>query len=234
MDSHGRAMGDLTDGMNREAVIRAYRRYAGVYDLLFGPIMHPGRRRIVSTLDLNPGDSVLEVGVGTGLSLPLYPPFVKVTGIDISCEMLDRARQRVSREGLAHVEAIQEMDAQAMSYPDARFDKVVAMYVVSVVPDPSQLVTEMRRVCKPNGEILIVNHFRSRNRVLSGFERMLAPLSRLAGFRPDVALGPFLADTGLEVIDIRSTNLFGYWKIIRCRNRLSQTSAETLPLTGSD
>jgi phosphatidylethanolamine/phosphatidyl-N-methylethanolamine N-methyltransferase len=214
-------------------VIRAYRRYAGIYDLLFGPIMHPGRRRIVRALDLRPGNAVLEVGVGTGLSLPLYPSFVRVTGIDISREMLDRAHRRVARERLSHVEAIQEMDAQAMNFPDARFDKVVAMYVVSVVPDPRRLVEEMRRVCKPDGEILIVNHFRSRNWLLAAFETMLAPLSRLAGFRPDVALGPFLADTGLEVIEIRSTNLFGYWKVIRCRNRMAQPTAEALPLTGS-
>jgi phosphatidylethanolamine/phosphatidyl-N-methylethanolamine N-methyltransferase len=148
--------------------------------------------------------------------------------------MLDRARQRVTREKLSHVEAIHEMDAQAMNFPEGRFDKVVAMYVVSVVPDPHRLVAEMRRVCKPDGEILIVNHFRSRNPLLAAFESMLAPFSRLAGFRPDVELGPFLADTGLEVIEIRSTNLFGYWKVIRCRNRMAQPTAEALPPTGSD
>jgi len=131
------------------------------------------------------------------------------------------------------VEAIQEMDAQAMSFPDARFDKVVAMYVVSVVPDPRRLVAEMRRVCKPGGEILIVNHFRSRNPMMAALETALAPLSRLAGFRPDLALAPLLAETGLEVIEIRSTNLFGYWKVVRCRNRPALPTPEALPLAGS-
>lgn len=204
--------------MSLDAVISAYRRYAGIYDVVFGPIMHPGRKRIVDALQCRPGDHILEVGVGTGLSLPLYSSGVRVTGIDVSREMLVVARRRVAREPLPHVEAILEMDAQAMSFPDARFDKVVAMYVVSVVPDPKKMVAEMRRVCKPGGEILIVNHFRSRNPVLGTMESLLAPFSRLAGFRPNLDMDEFLADTGLLVEEIRSTNLFGYWKILRCRN----------------
>lgn len=220
MESGGPSAHGVEGTMSREAVLRAYRRYAGVYDLLFGPIMHPGRRRIVQALDLSPGDKVLEVGVGTGLSLPLYPGHVRVTGIDISREMLTRARRRVARLELSQVNAILEMDAQAMLFADAYFDKVVAMYVVSVVPDPRRLIFEMRRVCKPEGEIVLVNHFRSEGALLAAVETMLAPFSRLAGFRPDLALESLLADTGLEVIDIRSTNLFGYWKVIRCRNRV--------------
>lgn len=204
--------------MSLDAVISAYRRYAGIYDVVFGPIMHPGRKRIVDALQCNPGDHILEVGVGTGLSLPLYSSSVHVTGIDVSREMLEVARRRVIREPLPHVEAILEMDAQAMSFPDARFDKIVAMYVVSVVPDPKKMIAEMRRVCKPRGEILIVNHFRSRNPVLGAMEGLLAPFSRLAGFRPNLDMDEFLADTGLAVEEIRSTNLFGYWKILRCRN----------------
>lgn len=225
MDSRDPTVEEVQGGMSRESVIRAYRRYASFYDLLFGPIMHPGRRRIVRALDLRPNDAVLEVGVGTGLSLPLYPAHVRVTGIDISREMLARARQRVVRQGLDHVGSILEMDAQAMNFPDRHFDKVVAMYVVSVVPDPQRLLAEMRRVCKPDGEIVIVNHFRSRNGVLAAMETALAPISRLAGFRTDLGLAPLLAETGLDVIEIRSTNLFGYWKIIRCRNRLAAASA---------
>lgn len=204
--------------MSLDSVISAYRRYAGIYDVLFGPIMHPGRKRIVDALSCRPGDDILEVGVGTGLSLPLYSRGVRVTGIDVSREMLDIARRRVARELLPQVEAILEMDAQAMSFPDARFDKVVAMYVVSVVPDPKKLVAEMRRVCKPGGDIVIVNHFSSRNPVLGRMETLLAPCSRLAGFRPNLDMSEFLANTGLHVDEIRGTNLFGYWKILRCRN----------------
>jgi phosphatidylethanolamine/phosphatidyl-N-methylethanolamine N-methyltransferase len=183
----------------------------------------------VRALNLQPGDAVLEVGVGTGLSLPLYPSFVRVTGIDVSREMLDRSRQRVVRQELSQVSATLEMDAQAMSFADSHFDKVVAMYVVSVVPDPLRLLAEMRRVCKPGGDILIVNHFRSPNPLLGGMESMLAPLSRLAGFRPDLELEPLLAAAGLEVVEIRSTNLFGYWKMIRCRNRVTAAAVTPLP-----
>lgn len=204
--------------MSLESVISAYRRYARVYDLLFGPIMHPGRRRIVRTLHCRPGDSILEVGIGTGLSLPLYPRDIRVTGIDISPEMLERARRRVERKGLGQVEEIVEMDAQSMSFPDDRFDKVVAMYVVSVAPDPAQLMSEIRRVCKAGGEIVIVNHFRSRNPLLSFLETLLAPLSRLAGFRPNLGLYDFLSTAQLQVVEIRKTNLFGYWTLLRCRN----------------
>jgi phosphatidylethanolamine/phosphatidyl-N-methylethanolamine N-methyltransferase len=210
--------------LDLDAVLNAYRRYAGVYDVLFGPVMEPGRRKVVRALDCRPGDRILEVGVGTGLSLPLYPQDVNVVGIDVSRPMLERARRRVARQRLRQVEAVQEMDAQAMEFGEASFDKVVAMYVVSVVPDPRRAVEEMRRVCKPGGEIFIVNHFRSAHPMLRLGEGMLAPLSKLAGFRPDLDLHRFLSDTGLTVLDIGSTNLFGYWKVIRCRNGAASAS----------
>ncbi len=210
--------------VNTEAILNAYRRYAGIYDVLFGPIFHPGRELIVRTLDLQPGDNVLEVGVGTGLSLPLYPPEVRVIGIDISREMLEKARRRITRTGL-HTVSVQEMDAEAMTFPESSFDRVVAMYVVSVVPDPVALVREMRRVCKPGGDIFIANHFLSHNRVLSAVEGMLKPISRLAGFRPDLDLDQFLEETGLEVVGTHNVNLFGYWKMLHCRNTVKSADA---------
>jgi phosphatidylethanolamine/phosphatidyl-N-methylethanolamine N-methyltransferase len=208
--------------VNIEAIKSAYRRYARVYDALFGPIFHPGRKLIVESLSLKPGDKVLEVGVGTGLSLPLYPAYVKVTGIDVSREMLSRARQRVSRFGLTQVDGILEMDGEDMQFADNSFDKVVAMYVVSVVPDPRRLVEEMRRVCKPGGDIFIVNHFRSQHPIIGVSEALLSPLSRLAGFRTDMALYRFLKEAQLDVVETRNTNLFGYWKVLRYRNPLEK------------
>lgn len=204
--------------MNLDAVKSAYRRYARVYDVLFGPVFHPGRRFVVESLNCRPGDSVLEVGVGTGLSLPLYPEYVKVTGIDVSAEMLAKARERVAKLDLAQVGDVLEMDAEDMRFADGSFDKVVAMYVVSVVPNPHQLVREMRRVCKPGGDIFIVNHFRSDNPLLSTPERLLAPLSKFAGFRPDMDLKAFVESAELEVCEVYNANLFGYWKVLRCRN----------------
>jgi phosphatidylethanolamine/phosphatidyl-N-methylethanolamine N-methyltransferase len=205
--------------MNLESIKKAYGRYARYYDTLFGAIMHPGRMAIMHAIDCMPGQRVLEVGVGTGLSLPHYPTTVKVTGIDISTEMLAKARHRVALEGLMQIEALIEMDAEYMQFPDNAFDKVVAMYVASVVPDPVRFVDEMRRVCKPDGEIFIVNHFRSKNPLMKTVECMLAPLSKLAGFRPDLDLDRFREDTGLDVVEMRSANLFGYWKVLRCRKQ---------------
>ncbi len=204
--------------MNIDAVKAAYRRYARIYDILFGPIFHPGRKVIVEALECQPGERILEVGVGTGLSLPLYPDHVRVTGIDISTEMLEKARQRVEQDGLSQVEEVLEMDAEQMQFADASFDKVVAMYVVSVVPDLAQLVREMRRVCKPDGEIFIANHFHSSNPVMKSVEKLLSPLSKLAGFHPDIDLDDFIRETGLDVVEMRNVNLFGYWKVLRCRN----------------
>lgn len=214
--------------MELEAIRAAYRRYARIYDAVFGPILHPGRKQIIEALNCRPGDAILEVGVGTGLSLPLYPAKVKVTGIDISTEMLAKARERVKEAGLSQVEAVLEMDAEDLRFADSSFDKVVAMYVVSVVSDPSRMVEEMRRVCKPGGEIFIVNHFRARNPIIRVLEGLLSPLAKLVGFHPDLDLDDLLQKTRLDVVDIKSANLFGYWKVLRCRStRRRPLSIET-------
>lgn len=201
--------------MQIEAVKAAYRRYAAVYDALFGPVLQPGRKAVLGALQCRPGDRVLEVGVGTGLSLPLYPPQVRVTGVDLSREMLDKARARVQRRGLANVEGLHEMDALAMDFPDASFDKVVAMYVVSVVQEPARLLRELHRVCKPDGEIFIVNHVRSSNPVVGALEKSLARFSDQLGFHPDFELHS-LVNGSARVEHISNINFF--WKVMRVRN----------------
>lgn len=189
--------------------------------------MEPGRKRVVRSLNCQSGERVLEVGVGTGLSLPLYPNEVEVTGIDVSSEMLEKARERVKRHDLENVADLLEMDAENMSFPDSSFDTVVAMYVVPVVPDPFRLVSEMRRVCKPGGEIAIVNHFQSKVPLISFFEKLLSPFSGAAGFRPDMDLDDFIEKSRLNVIERTGTNLFGYWTLLRCQN--DSDNAEVLP-----
>jgi phosphatidylethanolamine/phosphatidyl-N-methylethanolamine N-methyltransferase len=200
--------------MQIEAVKAAYRRYASVYDTLFGPVLQPGRKAVLEALECRPGDRVLEVGVGTGLSLPLYPPFVRVTGVDLSREMLEKARTRVERRALSNVEGLHEMDAQAMDFPDGSFDKIVAMYVVSVVQEPARLLAELHRVCKPNGEIFLVNHVRSSNPILGAVERGLARFSDQIGFHPDFDLHS-LVNGSARVEHI--SNVF-LWKVMRVRN----------------
>ena len=201
--------------MQIEAVKAAYRRYAGVYDAVFGPVLQPGRRAVLEALGLRAGDRVLEVGVGTGLSLPLYPRGVRVTGIDVSREMLDKARGRVARRGLGNVEALLEMDAEAMTLPDASFDKVVAMYVVSVVENPARLLQELHRVCKPDGEIFLVNHVRSDNPIIGAVKKGLARFSDKLGFHPDFQLSEIL-DPSHEISEVSRINFF--WKVMRVRN----------------
>ncbi len=215
--------------MDINAIQKVYGRYAHLYDLYFGAIFSPGRRAVVERMNIQPGDRVLEVGVGTGLSLPLYPTDAHVVGIDVCREMLERARERADRAELPHVKALEVMDAEAMRFPDASFDKVVAMYVASVVPNPGRLIEEMRRVCKPDGELFIVNHFHHTNPIVGSIERLIAPLSRLFGWHPDFSMERFIAETGLEVTEQAQVNLFGYWTLLRASPRRHDAAAMMSP-----
>jgi phosphatidylethanolamine/phosphatidyl-N-methylethanolamine N-methyltransferase len=206
------------------AVQRVYRRYAPAYDFYFGVMFQPGREEIVARMDCRPGDRILEVGVGTGLSLSLYPPHVEVTGIDLSREMLVRARARRRRQRLYQVAALRLMDAEQMQFADNSFDKVVAMYVVSVTPHPERMTAEMSRVCKPGGQLFIVNHFQHPNSLVSGIERLVSPFSRVMGFRPDYSLEHFIRETRLDVEMRIPVNALGYWTMLRCRNNKEATA----------
>lgn len=211
--------------MDLQAVERVYRRYAPGYDFYFGAVLQPGRRAVVEAMRCRAGERILEVGVGTGLSLPLYPSSVRVVGIDVSPHMLARARAQTLSRGLDHVE-LRRMDAERMTFNDDSFDKVVAMYVVSVAPNPKRLLDEMRRVCRDKGELYIVNHFRHANPVVGMFERMVAPFSSLVGFHPDFSLEDFVARTDLDVEEKMPVNLLGYWTLLRSRN-LKQRSSKS-------
>ena len=204
--------------MDLQDTIRTYRLFSGSYDFLFGPVFHPGRKDAVRIANAQAGQRILEVGVGTGLSLPYFRADSEVTGIDVSAEMLEKARRRVARRNLANVKALMEMDAEKMSFPDNSFDAVLALYVASVVPDPARFAAEMRRVCIPGGTIVLVNHFTSDNWALRFMERRLAHLARHIGFHADFPLDAFLRDSALKVREIRPSNLFGYWRLLRCFN----------------
>jgi phosphatidylethanolamine/phosphatidyl-N-methylethanolamine N-methyltransferase len=204
--------------MELEQTLKTYRLFAGPYDLVFGPVFHPGRKEAVRIANASPGQRILEVGVGTGLSLPFFRSDASVTGIDVSAEMLAKARARVERQKLRQVKALLEMDAEKLDFSDNSFDAVLALYVASVVPNPARFAAEMRRVCRPGGTIVIVNHFMSDNFVMRQVETWLAPLAGKIGFHADFSLDNFLSAGTLAVREIRPSNLFGYWKLLRCVN----------------
>jgi phosphatidylethanolamine/phosphatidyl-N-methylethanolamine N-methyltransferase len=192
-----------------------YEKLAKVYDLVFGPTLHPGRLTALERMGIRPDDRILEVGVGTGINTSMYPRNCHVTGVDLSRSMLEKARERVAREGLDNVRLL-EMDAQNLTFADDSFDIVYAPYLVSVVPDPVQVAREMRRVCKPGGKIIILNHFRSANPILSRLERAISPFTVHIGFKSDLDLPGFLAQAELKPISIEKVNVPKIWSLVTC------------------
>jgi phosphatidylethanolamine/phosphatidyl-N-methylethanolamine N-methyltransferase len=204
--------------MDLHDTLRTYRLFSGSYDIVFGPVFHPGRKDAVRIANDRPGQRILEVGVGTGLSLPHFRPDSRVTGIDVSAEMLAKARRRAERRRLAHVEGLHVMDAENLEFPDSSFDAVLALYVASVVPNPARFAAEMRRVCIPSGTIVVVNHFTSENLLLRLIEKRLGRLARHIGYHADFPFDAFRRDSRLSIREVRPSNLFGYWKLLRCVN----------------
>ena len=210
--------------MDLHDTIRTYRLFSGSYDIVFGPVFHPGRKEAVRIANDRPGQRILEVGVGTGLSLPHFRPDSRVTGIDVSAEMLEKAKRRTERMRLAHVEGLHLMDAENLEFADNTFDAVLALYVASVVPDPARFAAEMRRVCIPGGTIVVVNHFTSENPVARFMEKRLAHLARHIGFHADFPFESFQQASRLSIREVRPSNLFGYWKLLRCVNEKPASS----------
>ena len=204
--------------MDPQAITRTYRRWAPVYDGTFGRITQRGRRRAVEAINRRRG-RVLEVGVGTGLALPRYDKHLQVTGVDFSEEMLARAREKVEAEGLAHVVALRRMDARRLDFPDDHFDTVVAMYLVSVVPEPEQVVREMARVCRPGGEVLILNHFARDRGALSLVERAFAPLADLLGWHSDFPIDRVLGAEALQLEERTAFPPLGIFTFLRLKKR---------------
>jgi phosphatidylethanolamine/phosphatidyl-N-methylethanolamine N-methyltransferase len=196
-------------------VENVYDKLATVYDLFFGPTLHPGRLQAIDRMNIQAGERVLEVGVGTGINLSLYPREADVTGIDFSSSMLEKARERAARPDAAPVRLLQ-MDAAAMRFADDAFDIVYAPYLISVVPDPVKVAQEMRRVCRPGGRIIFLNHFLSPNPILSRIERLISPATIHIGFKSDLDLPAFLAQAGLEPVSIEKVNWPRIWSLVTC------------------
>jgi len=202
--------------MDQQAVQRVYRKYAPLYDIVFGSLLQHGRRQLVRTLRALPGQRILEIGVGTGLLLPLYPRGVSIVGIDISEEMLAVARRRAERLGLDNTE-LYLMDAEQTTFPDGSFDHVVISYVYSVTPNPSGLIHEARRVCKPGGDIYLLNHF-SGNGIWKWGEALLRPFASRIGFRSDFSIETYVSSMNWNIVNIQSVNVLGLSRLVHFKN----------------
>jgi phosphatidylethanolamine/phosphatidyl-N-methylethanolamine N-methyltransferase len=208
--------------LDEAAVREAYRRWAPVYDNTFGLVAAAGRRKAVELINQRRG-SVLEVGVGTGLSLPHYAPYLKITGIDLSTDMLEKARQRVARNGLLNIEGLHEMDAAELTFPDESFDTVVAMYVMTVVPQPAKVLAELERVCKSGGEVMIVNHFSQDEGARGWVERKMAPYADKLGWHPVFPIERVMVRSNLSLIERKPLWPMGLFTLVRFR-KLKSTS----------
>jgi phosphatidylethanolamine/phosphatidyl-N-methylethanolamine N-methyltransferase len=204
--------------MDLQKVERVYSNYAGVYDQIFGRVFHESRESAVRCLDVKPNERILEVGIGTGLSLPLYPSDCTVVGIDLSAGMLEKARQRQRVHQLTNVR-LMRMDAGQMEFPDDSFDTVMAAYVVTAVPDYRKVVSEMIRVCRPGGRIIMLNHFSNGNKLIAAVEKVISPLCKHLGFRTDLSLNTVLEGTSLLVARKEKVNPLRFWHLVECVNR---------------
>ena len=203
--------------MDYETIKRAYAVLSPVYDFLFDKVFYPGRVAAIYLLEIEPGSRVLEVGVGTGLNLPLYPRDCDVTGVDISAEMLRKAEERVRTLGMTKTK-LMLMDGSQLAFPENSFDRVIATYVISAVPDPVKTLLEMRRVCKPSGHLVILNHFKSENPIIGMFEKLLAPVCTKIGFDTELKLMPLLERVALAPEQLHRVNLMNGWRLVRCIN----------------
>lgn len=200
--------------MGEDEVREAYRRWAPVYDYTFGRVSMAGRRHAVEMINGSAGD-VLEVGVGTGLSLPDYKPHLKITGIDLAPEMLAKARERVVKEKLGHVAGLHEMDATNLEFDDDSFDTVVAMYVITVVPEPEKVMRELARVTKPGGQVMLVNHFSQDDGVRGWVERQMAPFADLVGWHSVFDVSRVMVCDDLSLVERRSLRPWGIFTMMR-------------------
>jgi phosphatidylethanolamine/phosphatidyl-N-methylethanolamine N-methyltransferase len=208
----------MTRVMDRDQVAEAYGRWAPIYDIVFGPVFRQGRRAAVKAAEAV-GGRVLEVGVGTGLSLADYGRGTRVVGIDISERMLDKARKRVATQRLANVEALEVMDAEHLTVPDASFDVVVAQYVVTAIPNPERALDEFVRVVRPGGEIILTTRIGAETGVRGTIEKWLMPLTTRLGFRTEFPWSRYERwaerSTGVRLLERRALPPLGHFWLLR-------------------
>ena len=210
----------MATDIDREGVAKAYGRWAPVYDLVFGKVFDHGRQSTIAIAD-GIGGRILDVGVGTGLSLSEYAPSTRLCGVDISEPMLRKAQSRVRSLGLKNVETLAVMDAKNLAFADCAFDAVVAQYVITAVPDPEATLDDFVRVLKPGGELILVNHIGAERGPRRSFELAFAPLARRLGWRPEFPWARLVNWAGIHggvtLIERRPMPPMGHFSLIRYR-----------------
>jgi phosphatidylethanolamine/phosphatidyl-N-methylethanolamine N-methyltransferase len=202
--------------LDENDIRKAYKRWAPVYDAVFGKVIEAGVKQAAARANAFSG-KLLEVGVGTGLALRHYGPHLKVTGIDLSTDMLELARKRVKKSSHGNIEALLEMDATSLAFPDNHFDIVVATYVLTVVPDPAKVIHELARVAKPGGTVLIVNHFSVDKGLRGVIEKSLAKHASKLGWRPDFQYDTLLVSERLRLTSIKPVKPSGFFTMLEFR-----------------
>jgi phosphatidylethanolamine/phosphatidyl-N-methylethanolamine N-methyltransferase len=220
----------MGDGLDNHTIAKAYARWAPVYDLVFGAVFERGRMAAIAAAEAT-GGRILEVGVGTGISLPDYRRSNRLIGVDLSEPMLRKAQERVANERLDHVDGVAVMDAQQLGFSDASFDVVVAQYVITVVPDPDATLDEFARVARPGGEIILVNHIGAEAGLRRAFEQWFAPVARRLGWRPEFPWARIARwaeqHGGVELIERRPMPPLGHFSLVRFRKL--EATQQTLP-----
>jgi phosphatidylethanolamine/phosphatidyl-N-methylethanolamine N-methyltransferase len=211
--------------LDKDTIAKAYARWAPVYDLVFGAVFERGRRAAIVAAE-RIGGRILEVGVGTGISLPDYSRKSRLVGIDISVPMLRKAKARVRQRNLTNVEALSVMDVAHLGFPDNSFDVVVAQYVITAVPDPEAALDEFARVVKPGGEVILVNHIGAEAGLRRAFELGFAPVARRLGWRPEFPWARLAHWAGthkdMRVIEHRPLPPLGHFSLVRFAKDVKQ------------
>ena len=199
--------------MELESIKKIYAGYSNIYDAIFKRFFYPRIEYAITNMNIRPGEWVLDVGVGTGLSLPLFPRHCRVVGIDLSGPMLKKAKEKIEANGFNHITVLQ-MDAMNVAFEDDSFDRIFISHVVSVVPDPHKVMSEVKRVCKKGGQIVIVNHFKSNNRLMAKIEELITPLCEKIGWRSDLSFDELVSNTKLRVDRRHRLKRFDLWDVV--------------------
>jgi phosphatidylethanolamine/phosphatidyl-N-methylethanolamine N-methyltransferase len=208
----------MAEAFDNQSIAKAYERWAPIYDFVFGKVFARGRAAAVDAAE-SVGGRILEVGVGTGISLPNYSRDHRVVGLDLSEAMLRKAQERIRTQGLGHVDGLAVMDAARLAFPDCLFDVVVGQYLITAVPEPEATLDEFMRVLKPSGEIVLVNHLTAEGGTRRAFEQGFAPIARRLGWQPDFGwdrLARWMERRrDVRLVERRPVPPFGHFSLIR-------------------